>query len=302
MGVSSSIQPAWPSWQWPRVFGTSPVLSPGMFRIFRGLMAAVFVGHQIWHAWDAIVLREHGWYYLIFLTTWSLFLETLNMVLMFILALMASEAPEPNEDAEFQKESEPLLARVSMVIFSISQPVSMGVAVLYWTLLTPIWDVWAGVEPVPSYLSMFAHGIDWILMFMTFFACRVPFTCSHVGWTTLFAVLYAAWSYLHHVLRIGKSWTCEGYDDPADCPIYDVLDWNDPQKAGTITGAAVVGVGLLIPCVYVLLAWLRDRCDSRADLQQIDEERQREKLLLQSDDEINVTSSRRNACACLTCV
>eukprot|EP00439_Symbiodinium_sp_Y106_P052314 s252_g7.t1 len=157
MGVSSSIQPSWPSWQWPKVFDTSPCLTPGMLRILRGVMAVIFVVHCTWHVVEYAFLRGEGFYYFLFLTNWS-------------------------------------------------------VAILYWTLLRPIWDVLAGEEEWPAYLPFFVHGIDTILMLITFFACRVPYTCSHAGWVAIFAVLYGVLTYLHHVLRIGRWNGCVTYD------------------------------------------------------------------------------------------
>ncbi|CAE7264284.1 Scn10a [Symbiodinium sp. CCMP2592] len=305
MGVSSSIQPSWPSWQWPKVFDTSPCLTPGMLRILRGVMAVIFVVHCTWHVVEYAFLRGEGFYYFLFLTNWCLMFETLNMVLLFLLSLMAMEAPEPTHQWDFEKETEPALARVAMVVFSISQPLSLGVAILYWTLLRPIWDVLAGEEEWPAYLPFFVHGIDTILMLITFFACRVPYTCSHAGWVAIFSVLYGVLTYLHHVLRIGRWNGCATYEDPRDCPIYSVLDWNKPDEALPITLGAVVGVGLVLPVVYVILAWLRDRCDSRSDLEasaaRLEEARQRERLLDRTGEE-DVQLSGRKPCACLTCV
>lgn len=268
-------------------------------------MAVIFVVHCTWHVVEYAFLRGEGFYYFLFLTNWSLMFETVNMVLLFLLSLMAMEAPEPTHQWDFEKETEPALARVAVVFFSISQPLSLGVAILYWTLLRPIWDVLAGEEEWPAYLPFFVHGIDTILMLITFFACRVPYTCSHAGWVAIFAVLYGVLTYLHHVLRIGRWNGCVTYEDPRDCPIYSVLDWNKPDEALPITLGAVVGVGMVLPVVYVILAWLRDRCDSRSDLEasaaRLEEARQRERLLDQAGEE-DVQLSGRKPCACLTCV
>eukprot|EP00439_Symbiodinium_sp_Y106_P047955 s252_g6.t1 len=84
-----------------------------------------------------------------------------------------------------------------------------------------------------------------------------------------------------------------------------MLDWNKPDEALPITLGAVVGVGMVLPVVYVILAWLRDRCDSRSDLEasaaRLEEARQRERLLDQAGEE-DVQLSGRKPCACLTCV
>merc|ERR1711862_383504 len=97
-----------------------------------------------------------------------------------------------------------------MVSFMITQPLSLFVVVLYWTLDKPIWkfcDVNGGVEPCydwPDFLGFFVHGIDFLFFFCSFLLGKIPYYFSNSLWFIVFALAYLSWTLIHFAFKIGR--------------------------------------------------------------------------------------------------
>jgi len=210
------------------------------------------------------------------------------MVVLFVLALMATEAPDPSTlGPDAPKETEPPLARFGMAIFALCQPLALAAGPFYWILFppNPVPDILAGTAPPPDYLEVFVHGIDWLLMLLSLFAGRLPYSCSRAGWVVAYGFLYILYTYVHQALELGSprpSCADPTETDLSKCPLYTVLDWNDP--AGTLPLAIIAPVAgaIILPPVYIFLVMVRDAMDKKADLAELDrraEEAERQKLL-----------------------
>jgi len=260
-------------------------------------MAVVFVAHLVWH----IIDRNSGWYYFIYLTHWSFILETVYMVvLLWADCTGQSQLPVRSWDSN---ASMPLAASMALFLFSIVQPLSFAVVVLYWTLDNPFW----AMTYTPDYLGYFTHGIDWILMLISFFFGRVPYTIWNSGWLLVLGLIFLVWTYIHYRLQIGTLDPCnEGQTPAQQCPIYSVLDWNYPETALAVA-AGVIFVGLpVFILVYLALNALRNCFDQKSDLKAMDDEAEsQERLLRQQELELGrgkaFNVDDQDICATLCC-
>lgn len=264
-GLSTSISPPWDAFDWAKVFSTSPSLSPRGLFLFNSFLAVVFVGHFIAHLVNRFATE--GWFYFIALTHWACILETIYCVLLVLSDVIALSQLYVRPD--MKKADMPMSLRATLALFSIVQPISLIVVVLYWTLITPFWTLTP--QDLPDYLGFFVHGINFILLIINFFLGRLPFSCQNVGWMFLFALTFIVWSYIHFLLKIGTSDGCIEYTRE-ECPIYSVLDWHRPTETLRLL-AIIAFVALPVATIlYLLLGKCRDACDGKNDLKSLDEQ------------------------------
>jgi len=182
-------------------------------------------------------------------------------------ALLPSSQGYPRID---ESKSQSCLHNAMVIISQIINPLALAVVILYWTLDNPVWKLCPfndaeDCKPVPSYLGLFVHGLDWILLTMLFFVGRVPFYLSNALWLTVYMVGFSTWTYLHFVLKIGVVPGSACRDYPLnECPLYEVLDWHHPESTGALVGGIVFIGGPVLCLVYKGLAGLRDGCSKTA--------------------------------------
>ena len=206
MGLSSSVCPEWKAEQWPQAFATSPWMGPRTTVSFRALWAAIFSAHVIWNWW--VRGRGDGAYHFIFLTVQASWLEAFNLIVQWIVAMMGF----PYLQTMQISPPEPCLARFSIALNSMSQPLSTVVAVLFWVLIYP--DSGGYI----CYMDYFLYGINSGLLLLNLLVTRIPFSCARVGWLVLYQILYVGWTYAHYRLRIWalveQKFTFYGYLGP----------------------------------------------------------------------------------------
>ncbi|CAE7441680.1 unnamed protein product [Symbiodinium sp. CCMP2456] len=175
--------------------------------------------------------------------------------------------------------------RASVEMDGIWQPLSflsmvpIPESVFYWTVEKPIWAIQS--EDLPDYLGFFVHCISWLLTLISLFCSRIPFSCQHGGWVLMFGVAYLVFSFMHYCLKIGLPHGCTGYVQP-ECPIYEVLDWHKPEDVATVS---FLTLGVAFPTAIILYSWmvhLRDSCDGKADLREMDDIIRRQMEALQA--------------------
>jgi len=263
MGLSSSVCPEWNSQQWPQAFATSPWTRPLLTVSFRALWAAIFTAHVLWNWW--VRGRLDGPYHFIFLTVQASWIESVDLILQWAVAMLGF----PYVQNHMVAPAEPWLVRISMVLNSLSQPLSMTVAVLFWVLIYP-----GGELP---YMDVFLHGINAGLLLVNLLLTRIPFSCARVGWLFLYQIIYVGWTYVHYALRIGMPggcWSCpedeaapcvELYPDD-ECPIYATFDWHHPFATARLGFGLASVLIILIQALYVGLVSCRDAYDKKLDL------------------------------------
>ena len=142
------------------------------------------------------------------------------MCLLWYLSLTGKDkAQELDESAT----SVPCLVRTAMAITSLSVPLSLAVVLVHWAFMNPIWDL----KQSPGYLEIYAQFVNCVLLLVSLFVSRVPFSWQHGGWLSIYAALYLVWTYIDHRWRIGIRTQCYGGNcDCIICPMHAVLDWD----------------------------------------------------------------------------
>ena len=193
----------------------------------------------------------YGDFYFIFLTNWTLLLETITLVMLFASTLWGYLTP-PDE-----QKSAPLFVKYTMSFWYIIQPMSLIVTILYWTIVNEFWD------PYPIvFASYWAHLLNWIVLIVILLVSRLPFSLKNGIWPLIYTFIYMLWTVIHYFLEIGRGIPCDNYPIN-ECPIYNAIDWNEPAMAiGTLAGALMALV--LVVLYYVGLVRCRGRSDRAA--------------------------------------
>jgi len=242
---------------WTTAFGTSALLSPRGLRMFRLLLCFIFMVHFLAHFYTRVTV-EGLRFYLIFLTRWSLCAE----LLYFCLLIHVTELAQSSVEGHQQKTVTFMVA-----LFTVVQPLSMAVTLLYWLVLFPVWKMCIASSDLecsapPGYLDIFVHGIDWIICLLSFIVGRIPFSFSNAGWFWLCGVVYVIWTGLHYALQDGTPFPCDEYPQN-ECPIYEQIDWHPEYRLRTaaIILAVLFIIAPIIAAIYKGIGFCRDRCD-----------------------------------------
>eukprot|EP00438_Fugacium_kawagutii_P015012 Skav227510 [mRNA] locus=scaffold282:282394:283278:+ [translate_table: standard] len=256
----TSIQPSFQANEWPKVFATSPALSTSAYLIFRGVLALIFVVHLVLHVYVYAYLQGIGWYWIMYQSRIALVLQTLSLVAQFVAGLIAiPELPKTRDSME------PLWVRATVFLDYFVQPQAFGITYFYWGFRAFAGEeMMDGVEfkAVIDYLDYFLHGINWVLLLMSFLLSRIPFTFDGFILSMVLGGVYVLWTYIHYLLGLGvAAGSCPQYPgEPERCPLYTAFDWNDPQRAGLAVFVSYVVAGPINTAVYVALASARSRC------------------------------------------
>jgi len=224
-------------------------MRPSFYLVFRGVWAAVFLGHLIAH----IASHDEGAYYLIYLTTWALITQTISEMLLFSLAILGYRrlsGPPP--------EKLPVAVRIEVALWSAVHPVAVVVWLLYFSLVNPIWSF----ESRP-WVTIFAHFVNLIMLVIGLFASRMPFSAlKNFGWSLIYGLAYGLWTIIHYLARVGASESQPCLDYPLnECPIYDAFDWHAPLMPALILGSIyLIGVPV-ITGIFGACVTCRDRLD-----------------------------------------
>eukprot|EP00438_Fugacium_kawagutii_P019337 Skav202388 [mRNA] locus=scaffold1406:397154:399005:- [translate_table: standard] len=139
---------------WPKDVSTSPCMPPLAYVIFAGLVASLFVVMQVLDMVN--FLPRIGGFYFVYLTAWSLLLQTTTLVLLFISTLWGYTLLEKRQNADADiaaaNANVPFLVRFTLALWYICQPISMVVMILYWTTVNRFWS------PLPAtYYDYWSH-------------------------------------------------------------------------------------------------------------------------------------------------
>ena len=237
--------------EWPNQVSTSTVMPQLAYVIFIGMVASLFIAMQILHLIEFIPIS--GGFYFIFLTNWTLLLETMTLVMLFASTLWGYLTP-PDEP-----KSAPLFVKCTMSFWYIIQPMSLIATILYWTIVNEFWD-----HPYPiGFASYWAHLLNWMVLIVILVVSRLPFSLKNGIWSLIFTFIYMLWTVIHYFLEIGQGDPCDDYNDRPinECPIYNAVDWNEPALAILHLAGAFVTL-VLVLLYYVGLV----RCRGRGDL------------------------------------
>lgn len=225
---------------WPRIFGSSPWFEPTSIVLVmtRFIFFAVFSWHLTWALLDA---SSPLWF--IYLTSWSLVVETLYFFFSFFTAFKAYGMLVIGELGD---GTLPWYVTVAWILQHIAVPAGALVSALYWTFIDPIWG-----SPDLSWRNCFIHAVNYLLLMVDLVLSWNVFYLKHVAWFYLYVLLYVIWTLIHYWAKMGTLYGCSDYP-PEECPIYGVLDWHKPSATG-ILGLMVFVV--VIPALSYVLWW-----------------------------------------------
>lgn len=230
---------------WALAFGTSGTTSNLSLLVGRSTLALMFGVFFVYY----IIRFWQGGYWLIYLTHWSLTVETVYVIGLVIVTCQAQKVLPNTDSASTYLASEsdtgpmPTIAKVTLELFMIAQPASFMIFALYWTLDNPIWKLTSASLAALDWTTYVVHGLNFVLLFIELFFSRVPFLLRNSLPHFIYCLLYVSWTYIQFLLKIGTGVPCTQYSNPGQCPIYTVLDWHDPQSA-TVVAIGVTFVAL----------------------------------------------------------
>lgn len=249
---------------WAEAFGTSWLFSPQGLLIFRAILFLIYAASLLTHMHHHLVIENQGFFYLIYLTRWVLLIQLLYFILLIYTTRLAQRSPDV---------SQPWCISCTVALFTAVQPLSLGITAAFWLgtcgmsqLMEQSMGLSNALEcPSPGYLKLFAHGINWILIFLSFVFGRIPYYVKNTGLLWTIALAYLAWSVAHYHLLIGTPEPCLTYKQN-ECPIYPkVIDWHPEQRRRT---AAIILLIFVVSApittgIYRAIGLLRDTCDKK---------------------------------------
>lgn len=207
--------------QWPVIFGTSPFLSPNQLLAWKTILLALFIFHLRLNLSDV----WHRGYWCLKLTHWSMIIETCYIFLSWHSVYQARRlipAPGPTKL--------PCSIRVTWVLHTIAMPVSLMVALLFWTVDKPFWKT--NLRLIPWW-SFFLHGMNACLLMFDLLLSRMVYYLAKAWIFLLYIVTYATMTIFHFLFKIGYAYPCRKYPQN-ECPIYNTLDWHNPVQTAVL--------------------------------------------------------------------
>lgn len=224
------------------------------------LFRAAFLGaalHATYVDFAVYYPPQNWWYYMIYLTHWGHVLNTSYLACSLACCLLL---PRWENGASASAASRPpLLARATWALYAVAAPLSIAVALLYWSALVPIaggvpkngptlyhlhfgptverYTGWDGPPldfHASTYVSIMEHGVVGSLVLLDGSRLgSVPVRAGQVLPLLALCVTYLAWSGLHCLLGVGLGewagpmWETDddGSGSNDDDAIYPVLNW-----------------------------------------------------------------------------
>ena len=112
--------------------------------------------------------------------------------------------------------------------------------VLYWLLVFPF------NPKAASALSVFTHGVNFVVMLLDGWLSRQPYLISHGVYFLAYCLVYLAWSVIHGLSNIK---TADG-----DEYIYAVLNWRSSKGKAAMYATAVLVI--VAPLANLFFWWL----------------------------------------------
>jgi hypothetical protein len=232
---------------WPLIFGTSRVISITSFLIVRSVLAAGFASVIIA---DMVRSFDNG-YYFIYLTDWSIIVETLYLWLAVFTTFQARRLGTLSTSTDKM----PCYVRAMYWLWSLAMPIVICVSLAYWTLLNPLW----ALEPV-NFITIFVHFLNMVFLCVELYLSRNAFHLKLATFSFLaYCWLYVGWTVIHFFAKVGTFAPCGTY--PRDeCPIYTPIDWHAPGQ----TLAIIIGMNFL-GFLTIFAVWVLTRCRDSSD-------------------------------------
>lgn len=176
-------------------------------------------------------------FWFIYLTHWALMAETLYFFMALVTLLMAVCSQDP--ERKRQDNPKPWYMTLTWGLQSICLPMSLLVAILFWTL------EYDPKQGKPQLLSVATHGGNFVLMLVDFVLGQQPLFFMKIMWPISFVGAYFIFSYSYYANG--------GVTEAGQKNIYESIDWGNPGGVATVLGiifGALIAAWLVIYGVY----------------------------------------------------
>ena len=239
-------------------FGTGRrfVSCPNRFLAFRATLFVLMLAVLCWSVSEAAI-RNMTRFWLIYFTHWTLLFEVVYLgCALYTTAALRIPAleriagtlpPTPGSSAGMPRH-----VKATCVLRAVVLPASFLVFALYWLLVFPYRPSSVGA------LSVFVHGVNFLVMLLDGWLSRQPHLISHVVYFLAYVVLYVCWTIIHAVANIKR-------EDEKEY-IYAALDWRHKTLEAAIYMVAVVTIA--VPLVHLFFWWLLQYQPRHLDFQE----------------------------------
>lgn len=188
-------------------------------------------------AWTIALLIQsirkstHKSFWLAYLTHWSFVFASAYFIASVSSAIYLARRPPSNPGV--LEGGVGVLVKSTWILFAISLPTEILVAILFWTLQ---------FDGNADYVSIMLHaGIVGLLFIDGIILSRIPLRMKQLLPNLLFCFFYLLWTVIHAFSGLGNPYKDDGSRD--DDAIYNTIAWkNDPATAGLVC-AGVFFVG-----------------------------------------------------------
>ena len=210
---------------------------------YMGWMISTLVG-KWW------LLRDEPWFFLAYLTHWSLIIVVLWSILSFVNSLVPLPQPTTTSSSENESSSVSFRTKVSWILYPIAAELACIVTLLFWTVE---FDYDAGVAP--TYWTFMTHGGSFVATWIEGLAIdRIPMRWKHVLPVMLTGAIYIGWTIVHQLATdIGNPRKQDEDPETNDDLIYGVLDYK--ESTASSIGLVLVVIFVAIPLIHWTL-WL----------------------------------------------
>ncbi|KAG6450462.1 protein rolling stone-like [Manduca sexta] len=211
--------------------------SPVPLLVVRMLLATLALGILIWS-----VVTSPTPYWLVFLTNWGLVLVAMMTVNGLLVSCIAVGK------TTFDDKELPWYVSMYWLIFNTTVTIAIMITALYWILLyNP--DPETPHEPPSFWLDVSTHAFNSCIALADLLVSRTPVRLPHIYQPLGLGLWYVAFSVIYYVA--GGLVNGEPF-------IYEILDWRQSKRAGTIVGLAMVGL-LALYVILWAIALCRDK-------------------------------------------
>ncbi|XP_076468675.1 protein rolling stone-like [Babylonia areolata] len=208
----------------PRLFVTSQWGGyPWLYVGWRVVWALYHLGWIVYNWVDDALNTERPGTWLVYLTNWGYFLLTFNTLLQALVVCIVTCTSTPVEDRR-----DAWYLKMTWLVYTLASVSSILITVLFYGLL---------FDGHFELLSTVTHLLTSVYVILDLAVTAIPVRLLHVIYPVIFAVVYVVFSVIY--------WAADGVNSKGDPYIYEVLHWEEAEKAVPIAvGVILVGVPL----------------------------------------------------------
>jgi hypothetical protein len=241
--------------------------------IFRALNALLFMATFIYTISD-FANQDCMFYWFMYATNWTQCLVTVYAITGVALTLNLKDNDYQDFGNTEESRKMPWFIKLHWAIQDSALVMSMIVTILTWygcLILNEGVDD-CSVDKVPT--TPIVHGYNLIFMMLDIYITKQPFILLHGIYPIIISSSYFAWTYIHHLLRIGTCWSPN-----SNAPLYGSFTWGHGiEDEETKISILIVFVLILVPllnCFYWFVYYTRLNTEITISIRSTNPTRQR---------------------------